>query len=106
MSTERHHEFLRKTRFFVPDSVSQKVTPVQLALLVRYGHWLDALAKGILTPITAEQEHFVRAAAGRTEPVTDSEVAWVAYRPPGSYQRPRAPAPDDFEDVGNSSDGG
>jgi hypothetical protein len=106
VSTERHREFLRKTGFFVPDSVVQKLPPGQLALLVRYGHWLDALAKGILAPTTPEQEHFVRAAAGHSHPVTDFEVAWVAYRPPGSYRRPRTPDPDDFEDLGSYGEGG
>jgi uncharacterized protein YifE (UPF0438 family) len=107
VSTERHREFLRKTTFFVPDSVSRTVTPAQLALLVRYGHWLEALAKGILSPVTSQQEHFVRAAAGHVEPTTDYEVAWVAYWPPGSYRRrPRAPEPDDFEDMGRYGEGG
>src|SRR5262245_22472937 len=106
VDTERHREFLRKTNFFVPESVSRKVTPAQLDLLVRYGHWLDALAKGILAPVTPEQEHFVLAAAGRADPVSDFEVAWVAYRPPGSYRRPRAPEPDDFEEMGSSGEGG
>jgi hypothetical protein len=49
-------------------------------LVARYGHWMEALAAGVLAPTTPEQDHFVRAARGEAEPGSAFEVAWAKQR--------------------------
>ena len=45
-------------------------------LLIRYGHWLDALAKGKIQPITSAQQRFLKADSGEEPPKTAFEIAW------------------------------
>lgn len=46
----------------------------------KYGHWMEALAAGVLAPTTPDQERFVRAARGEAEPASPFEVAWAKQR--------------------------
>jgi uncharacterized protein YifE (UPF0438 family) len=46
------------------------------AVLDRYGHWLEALGTGRITPATPEQNHFLQVAQGEAEPVTLFERVW------------------------------
>lgn len=46
-------------------------------VVARYGHWMEALAGGVLAPVTSDQERFVAAARGEVEPVTAFERAWA-----------------------------
>lgn len=45
----------------------------EMALLSRYGHWLEALARGMISPTTPEQERFVQVARGELPPETAFE---------------------------------
>ncbi|MBX9584179.1 MAG: DUF413 domain-containing protein [Gemmataceae bacterium] len=66
-------------------------------LVARYGHWMEALAAGVLAPTTPEQEHFARAARGEAEPASAFEVAWAKQRqavaahgpPPANWREAR-----------------
>ncbi len=66
-------------------------TGEEAALLARFGHWMEALATGVIAPVTPEQQHFLQAARGETAPETPFERVWVKLRqqPP-----PAAPAPE------------
>jgi uncharacterized protein YifE (UPF0438 family) len=102
-----HRRFLKKTGYFVPDSAAAQLSRSERDLLVRYGHWLEALANGVLTPTTVAQQHFVRAAAGDVDAESPFEVAWVKFRRLRSHQpRRHVPEPDDFEDMGSYGEEG
>lgn len=73
---ENHRRFLDKTSYFVPLDVPG-LTEKERRLLVRFGHWLEALAKRILPPITPEQQRFVEVAGSQVPPESDFEHAWV-----------------------------
>lgn len=49
-------------------------------LVGRYGHWMEALAAGVLAPVTADQERFVAVARGEGEPASAFERAWAKQR--------------------------
>ena len=76
MSTaDEHRQFLVKTQFFVPSGSAGRLSEPERLLLARYGHWLEALANGVLSPDTPAQKRFVRAARGEVHPVSDFEAA-------------------------------
>lgn len=50
------------------------------AILDQFGHWIEALCGGQLEPFTAAQERIIRVHAGESEPETEYEQAWLAYR--------------------------
>lgn len=51
----------------------------QHAAIVRWGHWMQALASGRLKPITPAQAAFVTAVNGRNEPTEPYANAWWRY---------------------------
>jgi uncharacterized protein YifE (UPF0438 family) len=55
----------------------EELTPDELKLLNQYGYWLAALERGIIPPITAAQERFLRVVAGSDEPASRFEIAWM-----------------------------
>jgi len=42
----------------------------ELEALSEYGNWLEALATGVIKPLTPEQEHFLQVDHDDTEPTT------------------------------------
>ncbi|MBX9627712.1 MAG: DUF413 domain-containing protein [Gemmataceae bacterium] len=60
-------------------------------VVAKYGHWMEALAAGVLAPTTPDQERFVRAARGEAEPASAFEVAWAKQR--AAVAAHGAPAP-------------
>ena len=67
-------------------------TSEEVALLARFGHWMHALASGEITPVTAEQRHFVAVAHSETVAETPFERVWTKLQ----QQKPPAepePAP-------------
>lgn len=77
-NTPRAHRFyLKKTRYPLRKDVIKRVTPREEEILDRYGHWLDALAKGVIPPCTEEQQRFVMAARGFRVPQSRFEIAWA-----------------------------
>jgi uncharacterized protein YifE (UPF0438 family) len=49
-------------------------------LVEEFYAWMVALAEHIIPPITSDQEHFVEAAAGQTEPSTWFEEVFLKVR--------------------------
>ena len=60
-------------------------------VVAKYGHWMEALAAGVLAPTTPDQERFVRAARGEAEPQSPFEVAWAKQRAAVAAHGPPAP---------------
>ena len=74
---ESHRHFLR--RRFRPKFSLHGYSAEESALLIKYGAWLQALAEGVITPITPAQTKFAQVARG--EHVADSqfENLWLKY---------------------------
>lgn len=72
---EDHQAYLTR-KDFVLDCAAPNFTADDRKLLTRYGHWLTALANGVIRPFTAAQEHFLKVAHGEAEPNNDLERAW------------------------------
>jgi uncharacterized protein YifE (UPF0438 family) len=79
-----HKSFLDRRDFVIPPG---NFTQAERMLLVKYGRWLEALATGVLLPITPTQEQFVRVSRGQAEANTDFEKVWVKV----THQRAVAP---------------
>ncbi|WP_025555109.1 DUF413 domain-containing protein [Vibrio parahaemolyticus] len=74
----KHQSFLRKSFKIV---CSQKnFRSEEIALLEKYGSWLDALMRKKILPTTKEQEHFVEVSFGKRPPVTEFETIWCKYQ--------------------------
>jgi uncharacterized protein YifE (UPF0438 family) len=69
-----HAAYLAKHDFVIPPG---EFTPAEADLLRKYGHWMEALVSGELSPTTPGQEQFLRVARGEREPATDFERAWA-----------------------------
>ncbi len=59
----------------------------ELKVLTEYGNWLEALAAGLILPVTVEQEHFIQADREEVEPSTVCERAWVRLKGRREYER-------------------
>lgn len=79
-----HKSFLDRRDFVIPPG---DFTQAERTLLTKYGRWLEALASGVLLPLTPTQEQFIRVSRGQVEPNTDFEKAWMKV----SHQRAIAP---------------
>lgn len=51
----------------------------ELALILKYGAWYQALAEGTIVPETAAQKHFVECSQWKSDPRTRHEKAWRTY---------------------------
>ncbi len=79
MTPPGDHAVYLKQRDYAVDWEDQFDEP-EHALLMRYGHWLEALASGVISPLTPEQTRFLEAARGERDPETPFERAWVKLR--------------------------
>ena len=87
-----HLEYLRRRPFVFRCSTA--VFPAdELAALEEYGNWLEALAAGLIRPVTPDQEHFLAVDRDRAEPATVAERAWVRLKGRREYEREQAVAP-------------
>jgi uncharacterized protein YifE (UPF0438 family) len=55
-------------------------TKAELAKLLKYGTWATDLNRGVATPNSSRQNHFVAVCRGETEPQTDFEFLWCRYK--------------------------
>jgi uncharacterized protein YifE (UPF0438 family) len=69
-----HQDWLRRGEYPVP--AGGDLTDSERQLLVRFGHWMNALTNGTLAPVTPDQERFLRVYRGEEPPTTPFEVAW------------------------------
>jgi uncharacterized protein YifE (UPF0438 family) len=70
-----HAEWLRKGGFPVPND--PMLDDADRGVLSKFGHWMEALTNGTLTPTTPDQERFLRVHRGEEPAGTPFEVAWV-----------------------------
>jgi hypothetical protein len=89
MATPAEHLTYLRQKGYTPRCPSA-FTEEETAILARYGHWLEALATGLIQPASAEQEHFLRVAHGEEQPETPFERIWHKLR---SHQGEAAPSP-------------
>ncbi len=77
MKTKQDHlNLIKKKGYFKVDCIEEIFTKEEFSFLEKYGHWLEALADGSLTPLNMKQEQFVRVAKGEFEPENMWEHAW------------------------------
>jgi uncharacterized protein YifE (UPF0438 family) len=88
---EEHREFL-KHRGFVP-LCTNIFSSDEYAILERYGYWMTALATGKISPITPEQERFIRVDRDDCEPATTFEKAWMKLKARRKFEAEESDAP-------------
>ncbi|HEY1377519.1 MAG TPA: DUF413 domain-containing protein [Gemmataceae bacterium] len=67
--------------------------PEEVRVLAESGNWLEALAAGLIRPVTPEQEHFLAVDREEAQPATVAERAWVRLKGRREYEREQAAAP-------------
>lgn len=77
MSNQQHLKYRRIP--FKPDVPSTLFSLEEIELLRIYGSWFSALMRGDISPETNEQQEFVDAARGLSEPTSEFEMLWVRY---------------------------
>jgi len=71
-----HRLYLKRRTFAFRCSID--VFPAEeLEALAQFGNWMEALARGAIQPVTAEQEHFLRVDREEADPATVCERAWL-----------------------------
>lgn len=87
-----HRAYLQRRPFVFGCSTS--IFPAdELQALAERGNWLEALASGVIQPVTPEQEHFLRVAREQAEPTTVCERAWLRLKGRREYERDLELAP-------------
>lgn len=72
------HKKYRSTQMELAPALKEWLTEREIALLVKYGAWLQALAKRDILPTTMAQVRFLKVSAGQLTATTDYEKAWTA----------------------------
>jgi len=54
-------------------------TPLEKYFIRTFGHWMDALASGIVSPFHPDMVHFVQVCQGEKSPKIDIETAWLKF---------------------------
>lgn len=74
---EAHMRELLKGGYRV--ELGSNYSPLEAFVIHNIGCYLDALAKGSISPIHPLQEHFLRAARGEVAPSSEMETAWAKF---------------------------
>lgn len=72
-----HMAWFMKGGFVVPDGWNHG--PVMKYHIETIGQYLLALARGQITPVSPDEQHFVDVVKGRTTPAYDMERAWLDF---------------------------
>lgn len=78
INRQKHKESLKKRLIFPSGMVS--FTNEEIAVLEKYGGWLEDLENGKIKPFTIDQIHFLNVVAKKLPPKTTFERAWLKYR--------------------------
>jgi uncharacterized protein YifE (UPF0438 family) len=76
---EQHKQFIGKPLAYL-FYVDHLLTAAERAVLKKYGAWMAALATGVITPFTPEQERFLKADAEELVAQSSFEKAWVRFK--------------------------
>lgn len=76
--------------------------PDELKVLEESGNWMEALAAGVIKPVTAEQEHFLAVDREEAKPHNVRERAWVRLKGRREFEgeQQTVPPPTPPEDYG------
>jgi uncharacterized protein YifE (UPF0438 family) len=74
-----HLQFLEESLVIFPE-IAKLLGNEDASRIRKYGCWYDALDRGILPVLSEAQRHFVEAARGKAEPITEHELLWVKYK--------------------------
>jgi uncharacterized protein YifE (UPF0438 family) len=74
----------------------------EIEALTEFGNWLEALANGVIQPVTPEQEHFLKVHREEAEPITICERAWLRLKGRREFEQEQQTAapPPAAEDYG------
>src|ERR1700733_12494229 len=95
-----HQVYLQRRPFAFRCSIA--IFPAdELEALGDYGNWLEALATGVIQPVTAEQEHFLSVDREEAEPSNICERAWLRLKGRREYEQEQEiaasqPPPEDY----------
>lgn len=79
LKEELHKQYIREKGTFIIKCNAVIFTTEQLEIILRYGHWFEALCDGTLQAFTEKQRRFILAIKGKREPFNQEEVAWSMY---------------------------
>src|SRR5438309_7436363 len=85
-----HLEHLQR-RPFIFGCATEIFPPDELDALKEYGNWLEALAAGLIQPVTAAHAHFLKVDREEAEPGTVCERAWLRLKGRREYEREQKP---------------
>jgi len=72
-----HWRLVAKHDYRIPrDADLSEFTAAELAIVKKYGTWMEALERQSIAPITRAQRQFLRACGGEEEPVAEFAIAW------------------------------
>ena len=72
------HQKFRSIQIQIPGVLREFLNIEDIAILTRYGAWLQALTKGDIPPTTLAQVQFLKVADGWLTPKSSHETAWTA----------------------------
>ncbi len=75
----KKHKMFASNHTFAFGEALNDFTPSEKALLHKNGYWLNALAAGLILPITDAQKRFLEVCAGNKNAITNHEVVWLKY---------------------------
>jgi uncharacterized protein YifE (UPF0438 family) len=72
-----HRRFLRKRDYEIQSLVDLSgFTSEELAIIRKYGHWMEALEHKTILPSTEAQRDFLEVCYGARKPISEHEIAW------------------------------
>lgn len=80
LKAEIHKQYVREKGTFVIKCNAVIFTIEQVEMLLKFGHWFQALCDGTLKPFTEKQRRFIQAINGDREPFSEEEVVWSMYQ--------------------------
>lgn len=75
---KKHLEYAARHTFTFGEEL-EDFTPSERAILRKNGNWLNALATGLIPPLTDAQKRFLEVCSGNAAPTTDYESVWLKY---------------------------
>ena len=80
LKEELHKQYVREKGTFIIKCNAVIFTTEQLEILLKYGHWFQALCDGTLKAFTEKQRRFILAINGDRKPFSEEEVVWNMYQ--------------------------
>lgn len=81
---DEHKEHLRRQNFVF--RCRNIFSHEEQQILLRYGCWMEALATGVIRPVTPAEERFLLVDRGQLEPESKYELAWIKLKIRRDYE--------------------